>query len=181
MQILFVEDGVKHPENMCTTEHLIPKKIKKHNQRGNIVLACHKCNIEKGDKSLGEYRKVVSMKRGVPVKAFLFYGEKPALKEESIYADLSPSDDESVYVPAKIIKKAIDPVLKAQGDKFKAARELAGITMANLSVFSAFPAEKFRRFEKGLPIQTTAAVKMTYKMAIKQRMVDINIAIKEIL
>lgn len=55
-----------------TRDHLTPSSRGGSSDAGNIVVACRKCNGDKGGLTLDEYRAVISLRFGSPVK---FWGE----------------------------------------------------------------------------------------------------------
>jgi len=42
------KEGEEDPDNMATTDHLIPKPFRKHGENSPKVLSCLKCNTKRG-------------------------------------------------------------------------------------------------------------------------------------
>lgn len=69
------------------------------------------------------------------------------------------------------------PAWRERGQRYRAIREAAGLSLAGLAEQSGFSAGKLRSFEHGEPGHCTKAVEMAYRMAAKLRMVEIREAL----
>lgn len=58
-----------------TKDHLIPVSRGGPHGLRNIVVCHRKCNEDKANRTLEEYRAVVSERKGIPVEQFRFPGE----------------------------------------------------------------------------------------------------------
>lgn len=70
--------GRTPPDNFITEEHLIPRRHGGTRGKGNTVWACKKCNEDKANLKLEEYRVVIAYRRGL-LNAFTlvkFWGEQ---------------------------------------------------------------------------------------------------------
>jgi len=67
----------KHSKLERTDDHVIPTSRGglRGPLSGNIVHCHRKCNEDKGDKTLEEYRAIVAERKGIPVEEFRFPGE----------------------------------------------------------------------------------------------------------
>lgn len=63
-------------DHQKTRDHKQPKCRGGKYETGNIVLACYKCNTEKGKLTSEEYRAVLAFRRNVERTAFRFAGEQ---------------------------------------------------------------------------------------------------------
>lgn len=60
-----------------TRDHVIPKsRGGHHGLLGNVVHCHRKCNEDKANRTLEEYREVIAERKGVPVETFKFPGEQ---------------------------------------------------------------------------------------------------------
>ncbi|MBS7544329.1 HNH endonuclease [Ancylobacter oerskovii] len=48
-------DGCKRNDRMATLDHVIPKAIGGSNHNSNLVLACYRCNYERGSMAQAEF------------------------------------------------------------------------------------------------------------------------------
>ena len=79
--------GVRHSKLERTEDHVIPKSRggrrtafwllgAESSTINNIVLCHRKCNEDKGDRTLEEYRVIVAERKGIPAEQFIFPGER---------------------------------------------------------------------------------------------------------
>ena len=66
----------------ATKDHIIPRSKGGGDSQHNIVDACRKCNTEKGNLLLDEYRQVVAFRFSLSASTFRFPGEGDALQQK---------------------------------------------------------------------------------------------------
>jgi hypothetical protein len=80
-----------HAPTSKTVDHVLPTSRGGKNERGNIVSACGKCNQDKNNMTLEEFRMVTALRRGIikPIGKDVcpFYGEENYRSEFSTLGD----------------------------------------------------------------------------------------------
>lgn len=66
----------------ATTDHMVPRCRGGSDAPRNLVTACWRCNLQKGDKTVEEYRHWLENKTGL---ALVFAGEAGPLWEQGSY------------------------------------------------------------------------------------------------
>lgn len=79
--------GGKHPETMKTRDHLFPRARGGTLCDSNKVMACNKCNQDKGCLSVDEFRVIVAMRRGEFSPEFLSMLKVEAERVHKFYGD----------------------------------------------------------------------------------------------
>jgi 5-methylcytosine-specific restriction endonuclease McrA len=58
---------------MLTLDHKVPKAQGGKDRMDNLVTACKRCNQDKADRTIEEYRKILKFRHGV--QHLIFHGE----------------------------------------------------------------------------------------------------------
>lgn len=66
----------RHKQLRPTRDHVIPKSRGGQNSVGNKVWCCNRCNTDKRNLMLAEYRLIIAARRGIETDQVKFFGEK---------------------------------------------------------------------------------------------------------